>query len=87
MRGEPQRIDQPISNRCIRHGQVTQRVRAAAVSNFTISSPCPLHKRVQTVDTAGPHTARDQPSPQTPLSVSASLPQAVADYVIQLWAH
>ena len=63
MRGEPQRIDQPISNRCIRHGQVTQRVRAAAVSNFTISSPCPQHKRVQTVHTAGPPNTRLEVEP------------------------
>ena len=63
MWGLPQRIDLPFSNRCIQHGQVTQRVRAAAVSNFTISSPCPLHKRVQTVHTERPPNTRLEVAP------------------------
>ena len=63
MRGMPHRIDPPINNRCIWHGRVTQRVYAAAVSNFTISSPCPLHKRVQTVHTAKPPNTRLEVGP------------------------
>ena len=63
IRGMPHRIDPPINNRCIRHGQVTQRVRAATVSNFAISPLCPLHKCVQTVHTAGPPNTRLEVGP------------------------
>ena len=82
MRGEPQRIDQPISNRCIRHGQVTQRVRAAAVSNFAISPLCPLHKCVQTVHTAGPPNTRlEVGPPEAPLSFSVTSTQVTTAVV------